>query len=89
MSLKSLSLKSIATVPPFIPPSLLSNGRVPQPTLPVPDMIEAILVDGSPWSSRRRHGGHPRLSINRGAFTLASNSRAMVPCGCTVIFGVT
>jgi hypothetical protein len=48
MSLKSLSLKSIATVPPFIPPSLLSNGRVPQPTLPVPDMIEAILVDGSP-----------------------------------------
>ena len=61
MSLKSLSLKSIATVPPFIPPpSLLSNGRVPQPTLPVPDMIEAILVDGSPWSSRRCHGGHSR-----------------------------
>jgi hypothetical protein len=32
---------------------------------------------------------YPRLSMKRGAFTLASNSRAMVPAGCTEIFGVT
>ena len=37
----------------------------------------------------RAGGRYPRLSMKRGAFTLASNSRAMVPAGWTLIFGVT